>query len=386
MEDSRRQPTATPEPGGNGVAPPAPELLLRLARLHRWMGRPRLSDRDGTSVILMQATDAQLRRTAEAELALSLFDSGNPAAADARLRALGAAAPLDAARARDGRAGSDRDITTRSRGEVSANSWLASERLTPVEERWLAGQYRAAGEPGRALAVYDRLATAMESPEAEVFEAIGDLRYDIGDFPSALRAFQRVPNVDAVALKIARTAARAGELSLASDTYDRYLRAHPSDIPAHLEAARYNASAGRPHLAIAQYQRFVSARGAADLRLELARAHLGAEQFAAAEGWARQALASGENADEARLALTQSLHLQGRHGDARFVLADLLRSASVRSSTHEWRGYVAAALDRHLEAFQIVRSRNSGWHGRIRKAADFEGHRRVQTRRLQPRR
>ena len=63
-------------------------------------------------------------------------------------------------------------------------------------------------------------------------------------------------------------------------------------------------------------------------------------------------MAAGEDADAAGLALAQSLHLQGRHGDARAVLAILLRNASVAAGAHEWRGYVAIALDRHLEAFR----------------------------------
>ena len=224
--------------------------------------------------------------------------------------------------------------------------------LTAAEELWLAGQYRASGNLSRALAAYERLAAAATNPDPVLLEAVGDLRYDLGDFRAALRAFQLIPPAEDLGLKVARTAARAGEFSLASDTYDRYVLSHPNDTRARLEAARYHASAGRPQLAIHHYRAFVGAHGSADLRLELARTYLAAQQFESAEDWARQAVAAGEDAESARLALAQSLHLQGRHREARVVLAELLRDTSARSGVWEWRGYVASATDRHLEAFR----------------------------------
>src|SRR5205085_7680224 len=67
--------------------PPSPELLLRVARLQRWTARP------GTAVqwyerYLDLVSDASLRRAAQAELAISLYESGDPAAAAARVAAL----------------------------------------------------------------------------------------------------------------------------------------------------------------------------------------------------------------------------------------------------------------------------------------------------------
>lgn len=328
--------------------PPTPELLLRVARLHRWTADPGAAVR-WYERYLEAVTDSSLRRAAEAEVALALFDSGNPEAAAARLRAV--ETPLDAGEL----VLAARAATATAQGAAAAKYLELLTTLRPLaaaEELWLAGQYRAGGDPGRALVVYERLAAGATEPRAEVLEAIGDLRYDAGDFPAALRAFQQLADSDRVALKIARTAARAGRLSLASETYDRYARSHPDDFPARLEAARYNASAGRPQLAIAHYRAFITANGPADLRLELARAHLAAEQFEAAEQWARQAVAAGEDPDGAGLALAQSLHLQGRHRDARLVLANLLQNTTVSARAHEWRGYVAVALDRHLEAFR----------------------------------
>jgi hypothetical protein len=301
-----------------------------------------------------------LSRAAEAELALSLLDSGKTAAAAARLRALGAVVPLNA----DELVTAARAATANAQPAEAAGylELLAALRpLNAAEEIWIAGQYRAAGAAPRALAVYERIGSASGEVDPAVLEAIGDLRYDAGDFAGALVAFQRIPERRAdravqeppyIALKIARTAARAGQLSLAADTYDRHVRSHPDDIPARLEAARYQASAGRPQLAIEHYRVFTAARGAADLRFELARVHLAAQQFPEAEAWAREAVAAGENAESARLALAQSLHLQGRHRDARVVLDGLMRDASTQGAVHEWRGYIAAALDRHLEAFR----------------------------------
>ena len=335
---------------------PSPELLLRVARLHRWTAHP------GAAVpwyekYLDVVSDASSRRTAQAELALSLYESGNPAAAAARLGAL--EAPLN-----DGELVIAAKAATAMGQPAAAAKYLELLRsmrpLTATEELWLAGQYRASGDAARALAAYEKLSAdstaASSDVSREVHEAIGDLRYDRGDFTGALRAFQQisggVPGADGVALKIARTAARAGDLPLASETYEQYVRLRPNDMPARLEAARYNASAGRPRLAIEHYRAYIAVQGADDLRLELAREYLAAEDFKAAEPWARQAVAAGEDPDAARLTLAQSLHLQGRHSDARVVLAELMRSASVSSTAYEWRGYVAVALDRHLEAFR----------------------------------
>ncbi len=324
----------------------APELLLRVARLQRWTKHPDAAV--GWYGRYLAVADPSLRRTAEAELALSLLESGSPEAAAARLRSLDS---LDA-----GELVTAARASTAMRQPAAAAQYLELLRsrrpLTAAEESWLAGQYRAAGDAARALALYEQLAANSPNLSREILEALGDLRYDRGDFLGALRAFQQIADTDAIALKIARTAARAGNLSLASDTYERYARSRPNDMTAQLEAARYNASTNRPKLAIEHYRVYIAAQGATDLRLELARVYLAAEDYAAAEPWARQALAAGEDLAAAQLTLAQSLHLQGRHGAARDVLGDLVRGTLVTSAAHEWKGYVAVALDRHLEAFR----------------------------------
>ena len=328
---------------------PKPELLLRVARVNRWLGRHEAAISRYESYLLT-SSDPQLSRIAEAELALSLLETGRGAEALARVRA-GAGAVLSPA---------ELVIAARAATAIGqpadAARYLAllseTRELDVQERRWLASQYRASGDHARALSEYERAAAATSMPDDEVLEAIGDLRYDLGHFSVALESFRKIADADRVALKIARSAARAGELALASDAYERHVRLHPDAIAARLDAARYQASAGRPELAIAHYLAFINAKGAADLRLELARAHLAAGRFEEAEAWSRQAIAAAESEDEATIALAQSLHLQGRHREAHSTLATLGPPAQLRKEANEWRGYVAMALDRHLEAFR----------------------------------
>ena len=235
---------------------PAPELLLRVARLHRWTARPD-SAVQWYERYLQQDVENPLRRAAESELALALLDSGNPEAAAARLRSLDS---LDAA-----------ELVVAARAATATVQPAAAAKyletlgrlrpLTPAEELWLAGQYRASGEFAAALNLYARLVATSTDSRPAVLEAVGDLRYDMGDFAGAVRAFQQIDDLDRIALKVARTAARAGQLTLASDTYDRYVRSHPNDLTGRLEAARYNASAGRPQAAITHYRAFIGRGG-----------------------------------------------------------------------------------------------------------------------------
>jgi tetratricopeptide (TPR) repeat protein len=329
----------------------AVDLALRIARLYRWTSRPQEAVGWYERYLGLEP-DLAFRREAESELALSLLDSGNAVAAVERLRAAAAQRSLDA----DELLTAARANTAIGQPATAARylELLAERRaLTEAEETWLADQYRAAGHTDRALVVYERIAKRNPSVIARVVEAVGDLRYDLGDFAGALRAFRLIKGVPTLDLKIARVAARAGELNVAAEGYETYVRAHPNDIDARLEAARYHASAGRSQLAIDHYQQYVAGRGATGLRLELARVHLAAEQFADAEKWAREALSAGENRDEAQLALGQSLHLQGREDEASTVLGDLLRRTPGHPEGLAWLGYVAAARDRHLDVYRF---------------------------------
>jgi predicted Zn-dependent protease len=323
------------------------DLYLRLARIHRWTKDPAGAVAWYEKHIAREQ-NAVLRGQAESELALALLDAGDSKASLAHLNASASRRPLDAGEllvaARAAQAMNDSAATARFLARLGER-----RPLTIDEETWLAGAYRAAGRAADALAAYVSVAGRTPSPSVEVIEGIGDLRYDSGEFAGALDAFDRIPDAPTTSLKRARAAARLGRLADAGAAYDRYLRQRPDDAAIQLEAARHHAATGAPRLAIEHYNAVLAARGAADLRLELARVYLAAERYADAEAWARQAVAAGEDQEESRLALAQSLYLQGRVRQAETVLAS---DAKPAGETLVWRSRVASALDRHLDAYQ----------------------------------
>lgn len=328
----------------------APELLVRLARLHRWTGQPLAAVRFYERYLELEK-EPGARYRAESELALSLLDAGEPARSLARLEALAKAGTLDAGAwltaARAAAAANRPDLAARYLEALGA-----ARPLTPAEELWLADAHRGAGSREAALAVYARLAAAPGGADPRVLEAIADLRYDGGDYRGAVEALQRIGEAADVRLKLARAAARAGDLELASRAYQAYVSAHPDDGIGALEAARYFAGAGYPARAIGYYDKAIERRGADGLRIELARIHLAAEQFSTAEGWARQALAAGEEVEDARLALAQALHVMGHHGEADETLRELIAQAPERIEAHVWRGRIAVSQDRHYAAYR----------------------------------
>lgn len=332
----------------------ASDLYLRVARLYRWSSQPEAAV-PWYERYLGAIADPVLQRPVESELALSLLESGENAGSLALLEKASGRAPLDAG-----------ELHTAARAATAADQPGAAARLLELlgeqrpltldEQRWLAGMYRASGQRERALVVYGQIAGVTGNDDASVLEALGDLRYDLGDFEGALRAFRDIAgagDVSDVTLKIARTSVRAGDLAGAAQSYERYVRARPDDAAARLEAARYYASAGRPREALAHYREVVSAGGAAGMRLELARIHLAAGEFVGAEQWARQAMAAGEAARESSLALAQSLHLQGRGREAEIILRSMIDAAPNDAEALTWRAHVASALDRHLEAYRL---------------------------------
>lgn len=325
-----------------------PDLVLRVARLHRWTAQPAAAVEWYQRYLAYGGPQA---RAAQAELALSLFDAGQPADSLARLQAMARQTELD-----------ESELVTAARAatvlgqstEAARLLELLAERrpLSANEDRWLAGQYRASGQRAAALRVYERLGAREAQSDPEVLEAIGDLRYDAGAYRSALQVFQHAGDDPRVRLKIARAAAAAGDFPVADRAYEQYLERRAGDTEARLEAARYFASAGRPRQAIPHYRAVATTRGTADLRIELARIYLAAGQFGDAEGWARQALAAGEDPAEGRLALAQALHLQGKNREASAALHDMLKTTPNHAEALAWRGQVAVALDRHLDAYQ----------------------------------
>lgn len=329
-----------------------PALQLRVARLHRWTSEPRRAV-EWYEKYLAAEPDPVLRRRAESELAVALLDAGDPSGSLARLQSAASTASLDAEELLTGARAAG--VTGDHSAAIIFLEFLSQTRpLTRDEQTWLAGVYRAAGRTHRALAMYEQAAAAGGIPDAQVLEAIGDLRFDHGDYAGALPAFQAVADQGHVSLKIARAAAAAGQLALATEHYERHVRLQPDDIAGRLESARYYASAGRPEMALERYRQVLAARGPADLRLELARIHLAAGQFGDAEQWARQAIAAGEDGNQSRLALAQSLHLQGEVRDADAVLKDLISLRGDEGEALAWRSQVAAARDRQLDAYRFA--------------------------------
>jgi tetratricopeptide (TPR) repeat protein len=135
---------------------PEAELLLRLARLHRWTSQPRAAV-NWYERYLDTATDTDDRQRAESELALSLLDAGQPERSLERLEAMARAGTLDAqawlTAARAAAATSRPDRAARYLEGLAAVRPLAAR-----EQTWLADAWRAAGERQRALEVYEQVA------------------------------------------------------------------------------------------------------------------------------------------------------------------------------------------------------------------------------------
>jgi len=199
---------------------PDPELVLRLARLYRWQ-----EDIEAAGLwyrrLLALPLAAETAQVARVELTETLVNANKPDQADAFLVDLGADLSNDPELlVLVARVAMLQDEASRA---VAVLERLDSIRpLTPVEQRWLAGQYRLAGNMERSLALYDALydlAVAANAPESpENLEALGDLRMELGRPGEALEAYAGIPVKDMTPereLKIARAANRAGNIALA---------------------------------------------------------------------------------------------------------------------------------------------------------------------------
>jgi Flp pilus assembly protein TadD len=359
----------------------SPDIWLRLARLYRWTSRP------SESLVWYQryvagVADPSMRRPAESELALALFESGRAEASLAHIEILARDAPLEPG-----------DLLTAARAETvlqrpaRAVDYLdrlpATRPLDRAERVWLAGLLRSAGRTDRAVVLYDQLRHEPPADDVEVLEAAADLHADRGDPGEALKLYRGIPSpARRIALKIARAAAATGSRDTASHAYRDYLSANPQDVDAQLEAARFFARTNEPQLALSFYQSVVAARGADRLRVEIAHVELQGQHFQQAERWAREALAAGEDKSNATVALGQSLHLQGRSAEAQQVLRPLVEATRDRPEALPWLGHTAIARNRLLEGylwFERALAANSDpasavWLGRgeaARKRGDF---------------
>lgn len=337
---------------------PDPDVVLRLARLYRWQ-----EDVDAASLwyrrLLSLPLDSETARIARVELTETLVNANKPDQADAFLVDLGADLSDDpellvlVARVAM--------LQNEAPRAVAVLERLASIRsLTSLEQRWLAGQYRLAGDAKRSLAVYEALydlavsANAPESPEN--LEALGDLRMELDRPREALEAYAGIPTEDMTPdreLKIARAANRAGNSALAVDAYLGALAAMPENEAVMLEAARFMMNTGASDQGLELYEQVVARSGHEGLLLELALANLAGQRFEEAEHWADLAVQAGEGEWRAVLALVQALHLQGKTRDADSLLRDHEEELREHPEGKMWLGYVAVARDRHLQAFLI---------------------------------
>jgi tetratricopeptide (TPR) repeat protein len=337
-------------------AEPDAELFLRLGRLHRWDSRPEEAALSYQNWAQLKGGWSPALDPVRAELAEALVDSGRADQALPHLEAILERSPhnetalLLAARA-----------ATQLEQPAPAVQYLEElsclRELEPTEQLWLADLYRAVDRSEESLLLYESVMRDIETPSAATVETLGDLRREVGDDRGALSAYQRLDHAAGSArllLKIAGSAAAAGEIDVAKDAYEEYLADHPREVSPRLEAARFLVQAGLADRALELYREVLELGGAEDLRFtELARAALAAEEFGEAEIWARQAIAAEEETPQADIALAQSLHLQGETKEAETVLLEVLEEARQDSEALAWLGYFAIAQDRHLKAYNF---------------------------------
>lgn len=336
---------------------PSPALYLRLGRLHRWLGRPAEAVPWYRRYLAAPLPEAE-RRQGTGELALALLETGREEASLAQLEGLLSETPDDpdllllAARAATGAA--------RPLQAAAYLDRLAGRRpLSAEEARWRADQRRAGGDLEGALAGLEEL-LARESlqgeAEPDLLEALGDLRLELGRPAAAAETYEslttgrRTPRIE---IQRARALGAARAVPEALAAYRRAVELGGEDPELRLEAARLAARGQRFEEALEHYDAAIAVRGPAGLRVEVARANLGAGRFAAAEHRAREAIAAGEDPWPARLALAQSLHLQGRPAQAEAILEPLVAERPDDLEGLVWLARASMAQDRHLRAYRL---------------------------------
>lgn len=203
-----------------------------------------------------------------------------------------------------------------------------------------------------------RAVLAMQDDDPQALRMLARLLETDGQDAAARDAVARArvhaPDDATLELLDARLAAKLGDRAAADAGYRAYVARHPDDLDGRLEAARHAINAGDPALAIDQYHMVIEERGSDGLRVELARALLAASRYEEAEEVARAAVASDEDGPEARLALAQSVYLQGRPRDAAALYRDAEESAARASVDATYRARLALGQDRDLEAYHLL--------------------------------
>jgi tetratricopeptide (TPR) repeat protein len=302
-----------------------PTLALLLARLHRASGRPR--DALMWHERYWPLADAAQRREIAVEAAWLAIEVGEAAKGFAFVEERAKAGEASAA---------ELLVAARATGDTgNANAAVGFlERLSqkrPLdlsEQIWLAGLYRTSGDSRAALRQIEALAARPGSAPA-LFEAIGDLRWELRDVAGAANA------------------------------YDTARKAAPSPALT-LKVARLEASQDQYEAALREYQSYLVTERADGLRLEIARVSLGAGAWADAERWAREAAAAGEGGYAADMTLAEALHLQGKVVESVGVFDTLPAELRDDVGALEMYGLLAAARNQHLRAVRLFQSAIDG--------------------------
>lgn len=234
---------------------------------------------------------------------------------------------------------------------------LAREPLDDERTLQLASLQDWAGDHDGAIASCRRVLDRHEN-DPRALRRLAVLLEEQGENAEAAQvtAHARAANPDDATLELlaARLAAKLGDRASADQGYRAWVSRHPDDLDGRLEAARHAVNAGQPDLAIDDYRTVIDARGPAGLRVELARALLASGRYAEAEAVARDAVASDEDGPEARLALAQSVYLQGRPRDAAPLFDDAEDSARAHGADATFAARLAMAQDHDLNAYGLL--------------------------------
>ena len=339
---------------------PRADLLLREARLRRWMGDAagavaavERAARLDESVALdprVQAGHARaladLARWDEAAAAVAVALAGEPVTpVDDDLHRLAAQV---ATQRRD------------PRGAVEHLQALGARRALGIDEqRWLAGQAADAALWGVALDQYERVVATAPRDADHLWRTIADLEDRQGQPAAALAAWRRVSLAGRDAGDWRRLTWAAAKVSRRA-ALEAYTEAFAAGVAAGdlwLEAARLQAGGGDAAEALRWYQRYVELvpAGAPAVAAEVGRTCLAAGRPADALAWIAQARALDQG-DRALMALeAQALHLAGRPQEAAQRFEALVRDPGDASSPtvgewFVWLGRAAQARNRLLDA------------------------------------
>lgn len=332
------------------------ELFLRIARIYRWLGRPKEAVKWFQRSLEWFSSESPPPEIV-VELARAQLESGDPAAALNTLATLPAGADsvpealLTGARA----------------SSLMQDYQLAARFLERLRRRrvlnhqqkfWLAGLYRSSGRNAEAIELFRELALTTAPQKKASLEALGDLLLDSGDAASALQAYRELLDGKGSAelhLKRARAAARAGRTEEAAASYHSYMRQNPHDVPSQIESARFFASMRRFEEALAVVEKLPSNQLTPAVSMEIVRWYLATGRFEEAESKARKVAELLSSDLQARLLLAQSLFLLDDTDSAADILETLHREHPDHPEVLRRLGEVAASRDRHFEAYHYYR-------------------------------